>query len=209
MKKKIYLVGAGGVGGHIAVNIASYIKGAQIAGFFDDDPKKTDENVLGYPVLGPVTALLKMEQVLVVIGIALPAAKALIIKKLSENKSLSYPSLIHERAWVSKKVSIGKGCVIYPGTTINYGSSLGDFVVLNMNCAIGHHTRIGSFSSLGPGVNTGGHTTIDKGVVMGIGSVTAQDVAIRKGAIIGGQSMILSDVNKGETVAGVPAKKIN
>ncbi len=208
MKKKLYIVGAGSVGGHVAFNIQEYSEEYEIEGFFDDDPEKIGRKQFGFRVLGPVDEALKLKNKAVVIGIAFPKIKRKILKKLSANSSLLYPSLVHQKAWISRGVSIGRGCIIYPGTTINFGSEIKDFVVINVNCSLGHHTNAGTYSSFAPGVNTGGHTMIEEAVDMGIGVSTIQDVRIGADSIVGGQSMVIKDVDPGTTVAGVPARVI-
>jgi sugar O-acyltransferase (sialic acid O-acetyltransferase NeuD family) len=209
MKAKLYIVGAGSVGGHIAHNIDGYGNKYKIAGLFDDDPDKIGDEMFGYPVIGSTEDALELEDAHVAVGIAFPKVKEVVIQKLSENETLIFPSLVHEKAWVSKDVSIGKGSVIYPGSSINYGSDIGEFVVMNMNCALGHHTKVGHFSSLAPSVSSGGHTSIGDCVDVGIGACTIQNIEIGKGCIIGGQSMVINSVPSGATVAGVPSKQIN
>lgn len=208
MKKKLYIIGAGSVGGHIALNIEAYEEDFQIEGFFDDDPHKTERPQFGYPVLGTVDKALDLEDKHVVIGIAFPEIKEKIAKKLSQNSSLVYPSFIHSKAWISEKVLVGSGCVIYPGCSVNYGSEIGDFVIMNMNCALGHHTKIGRYSSLAPSVSTGGHTDIGNLVDIGIGVSTIQDVSVGDKCTIGGQSMVIGDIKSNSTVVGVPGKVI-
>lgn len=208
MRKKLYIVGAGSVGGHIAWNIDSYGSGYELIGFFDDDPDKIGGEMFGHQILGPVEELLNIKDTAVVFGIAFPKVKRQIVEKLSVNETLTFPALIHEKAWISKNVSIGDGCVIYPGSSINYGSLIGDFVVLNMNCALGHHTRVGDYSSFAPGVSTGGHTTIGECVDMGIGSSTIQNLSIGSGSTVGGNSMLIHNVPPNSKVAGVPARQI-
>lgn len=207
MKKKLYIVGAGSVGGHIAWNIDSYGSEYEIAGFLDDDPDKIGMEMFGNRVLGPVDELLSIEHAAVIFGIAFPKVKRQIVERLTVNATLTFPALIHERAWLSNGASIGEGSVIYPGTSINYGSVIGNFVVLNMNCALGHHTRIGNYSSFAPGVSTGGHTTVGEGVDIGIGASTIQDVMIGSGSVVGGNSMLIRDVQPNSKVAGVPARQ--
>jgi sugar O-acyltransferase (sialic acid O-acetyltransferase NeuD family) len=207
--EKLYIIGAGSVGGHIALNIQEYSNEFELQGFWDDDLQKMGTQIFGLEVLGTIDDALKLKDAAIIIGIALPDIKQRIIKKLSANTSLVYPSLIHERAWVSKKVSIGQGCIVYPGSTINYGSEIHDFTVINMNCSLGHHTKVGACSSLAPGVNTGGHSIIEKSVDMGIGVSTLQNVRIGESSTIGGQSMIIEDVGPASTVVGVPGKDIS
>ena len=206
--KRLYIIGAGSVGGHVALNMNEYSDEFEVAGFLDDDPNKIGTEQFGSKVVGKVEDVLKLKDAFIVIGIAFPDTKRHILDKISKNSSLNYPTLIHSHSWVSNDVSIGKGAIIYPGTTINYGSELGDFVVLNMNCALGHHTSIGTYSSLAPGVNTGGHTVIEEGVEIGIGSSTLQDVRIGAGSVVGGQSMVTKNVAPHSKVVGIPAKNI-
>ncbi|PWN07793.1 acetyltransferase [Rhodohalobacter mucosus] len=206
--EKLYIIGAGSVGGHIATNLKDYIGEYELAGFYDDDDEKQKNDFYGFKVHGPVSDAQLLDGASIVIGIAFPKIKRKLVSELSPNKSLHFPPLVHKKAWVSTDVPIGKGAIIYPGNSINYGSELGEFVLLNMNCALGHHTTIGNFSSLAPGVNTGGHTKINEAVDVGIGASTLQDVCIGKECIIGGQSMVINNIEAGRTVAGVPAKVI-
>ena len=208
MKKRLYIIGAGSVGGHLALNIQDYSEQYEVAGFFDDDPAKLGTSQFGYDVLGPISEVLRLRDVNVALGIAFPMIKRKIVGQISENNSLAFPSFIHPRAWISERVEIGKGCIIYPGTMINYGCQIGDFSVINMNCALGHHTQVGAYSSLAPGVNTGGHTIIGDEVELGIGASTIQHVQIGSKSVVGGQSMVISDVEADTKVVGVPAKSI-
>ncbi|SMO41389.1 acetyltransferase [Fodinibius sediminis] len=208
MKKKLYIIGAGSVGGHLALNISEYSKKFDVVGFLDDDPEKIGTQQFGLRVIGGVDKALDMKNAAVVIGIAFPKVKRELLMKLSSNSSLLYPTLIHERAWISQSVTIGKGCIVYPGTTINFRSEIQDFVVINVNCSLGHHTTVGRYSSFAPGVNTGGHTIIEEAVDMGIGVSTLQDIRIGRDSTVGGQSMVIHSVRPNATVAGVPAKII-
>lgn len=209
MKKELFIVGAGSVGGHVALNIEEYSDEYTVIGFFDDDPGKVRTRQFGYEVIGPPETLLQVKNPEVVIGIAFPAIKQTIIERLSVNTTIRYPSLIHRHAWISREVSVGKGCIIYPGTTINFGSQIDEFVVLNANCSLGHHTHVGAYSSLAPGVNTGGHTTFEEGVDVAIGVSTIPDIVIGANSIIREQSVITGDVEPGSTVAGVPARPLH
>lgn len=205
MGKQLFIIGAGSVGGHVATNFEMYGLDYELAGFFDDDKLKIGNHVYGLPVLGPSDAVLDLKNAAVVIGIAFPKAKNNIIRRLTSNQALEFPTLVAPGAWVSKGCKIGKGSIIYPGCSVNYGTTIGDFVVMNMNCALGHDCTIGDFSSLAPGVNLAGHTEISEAVELGIGSSTRQNVKIGRGSIIGGQSMVTKNVPDFEIWGGVPA----
>lgn len=209
MQEKLYIVGAGSVGCHVAYNYDLYGLYYNLSGFLDDDTTKIGKEIAGVKVIDKVDFLESVsEKTAVVIGIAFPKIKKKIIENLLQNENLFFPSLISNKSWLSSNVTVGKGSIIYPGCSINYESVIEDFVVMNMNCALGHHAVVGNYSSLAPGVNFGGHTTVEDGVDIGIGVSTIQNIRIGADSIIGGQSMLIKDVPPYSKVIGVPGKLI-
>lgn len=203
--KDLIIIGAGSVGGHVAMNAEAYGISERIIGFLDDNPQKLNTDFCGYSVISDLSWLEGKSELSIVLGVAFPKIKRQIFDKFLEASSFICPTLIHPRAWISEGCKIGPGSIIYPNTSVNYGSEVGKFCVVNMNCALGHHAKIGDFSSLAPGVNLGGHTTLDEQVDMGIGSSTLQNVHIGAKSVIGGQSMIIDSISSSSKVMGVPA----
>jgi len=207
MNKDFYIIGAGSVGGHIASNLDLYGLGNRKIFFLDNDKYKIGTFYAGYEVIDHEDSLLNAHKpVDVFIGVAFPKIKHQIYKKLCSNKNLLFPSLLAKNAWVSKGVEIGKGSIIYPNSSINYGSKIGDFVSINMNCAIGHHVSINDFSSLAPGVNCGGNSKLGIGIEMGIGSSCLQGIQIGDYSIIAGQAMVTKSFPNNSKVIGIPGK---
>ena len=209
MTQKLLIVGAGSVGKFIAYNINQFTQTFEIIGFLDDDVSKHNTAISGFPVLGAVDKLLEFsgKDIAIVWGIAFPSIK----KKLFDqykNLAFDFPNFIATDSWVSEAVRFGKGCIVYPGTAINYETAIDDFVVINMNCSLGHNCSIQSFSSLAPGVNLGGNTTIGSCVELGIGASTIQGITIGDKATIGGQAMVVCNVSNEDVVVGIPAKSI-
>ena len=205
--KKAIIVGAGSVGKFIAYNPNQFTEKYDFIGFLDDDPSKKGQQIAGIPVLGTLELLPDFikQNIAVVWGIAFPKIKASLVEKV-KHLDAEFPTLISEKAWISNEVTLGKGCIIYPGCSINYETVVGDFVVMNMNCAIGHNATIADFSSLAPGVNLGGYTSIGKRTDMGIGAATKQFITIGSDCVIGGQAMVVVNIKDNTTVKGIPAK---
>ena len=205
--KKLIIIGAGSVGKFIAYSIADFQSEFSIVGFVDDDTTKLGQIIAGYPVLGSLDLLKEYsgKGYAVVVGIAFPRVKYKILERIT-NLDFAFPSFISKKAWLSKEVTVGMGSILYPGVSINYETTIGDFVVMNMNCAIGHNCVIKSYSSLAPGGNLGGFTVLHESVDFGIGAATKQNVVVYENAIIGGQAMLTSNVNAGEIIVGVPGK---
>lgn len=207
MKQKLIIIGAGSVGKYIAYNQNDFQNNFEIIGFLDDDIAKHNTFIAAIPVLGSVNKIIDYANkgYALVWGIAFPSIKNKLYNQY-KNLQFDYPNFIAKNAWISQAVTIGKGCIIYPGCSINYESSVGDFVVLNMNCALGHNATIGNFASFAPGVNLGGYTQIGDRTDMGIGSATKQFVKIGKDCVIGGQAMVIQNIEDDKKVKGVPAK---
>lgn len=205
--KKLIIIGAGSVGKFIAYNIDSFQDSFSVVGFVDDDITKHGVNIAGYPVLGSIDLLKEYskKEYAVVVGIAFPKVKRKIVDRIKD-LDFEYPSFISNNAWLSKEVTVGMGSILYPGVSINYETTIGDFVVMNMNCAIGHNCIIHSYTSLAPGGNLAGCTILHEAVDFGIGAATKQSTHVFEGAIIGGQAMITQNVVANTVVVGVPGK---
>ena len=207
--KKVIIVGAGSVGKFIAYNPNQFTEKFDFIGFLDDDPNKKGQLIAGIPVLGTLELLPDYinQNIAVVWGIAFPKIKASLVEKV-KHLDAEFPTLISEKAWISNEVAIGKGCIIYPGCSINYETVVGDFVVMNMNCALGHNVTLGDFTSLAPGVNLGGYTTIGDRTEVGIGAATKQFISIGSDCVVGGQAMVINDIGNNIVVKGIPAREI-
>lgn len=210
MKRDLIIIGAGSVGGHVACSLQNYSKDYNLLGFLDDDEFKIGTDFVTFPVLGKIDSIINYPPTIsIVIGIAFPTIKFKIVDKLKNLGYNNFPSLISDFAWLSANTQIGEGCIIYPGTTINYNCIFNDFVVVNMNCAIGHDCTIGGYVSFAPGVLTGGNTTIGELSEMGIGSKTLQGISIGQNCTIGGGAVVIRDIPANTTAVGIPAKVIN
>ena len=209
MKQKLLIIGAGNIGGFISYNIESF-GNYELLGFLDDDPKKIGTQIYGSKVLGSISSIdrhILDNEIAVVIGIGNPNIKSK-IASLLQDKNIVFPNFIGENVWISQHIILGKGLVIYPGTSINYETVIGDFSIINMNCAIGHNCELGKFSTLAPGVNLGGFTIIGQQTDFGIGATTIQGVSIGENVQVGGQTMIIKSVGDNEVVVGNPARLI-
>lgn len=204
----LYIIGAGDVGGFIAYHsqeMGSY----EVKGFLDDDQTKRNQTCYGLPVIGNVDTLLDIQiPFAVAIAIANPITKKRIAEKLKSQSNIIFPNFIHPTVWIGQKVAMGQGCIIYPGTTINYETVLGNFVTINMNVAVGHNCCFSDYTTLSPGVNCGGFTVIEERSFLGIGATTIQSVKVGKETNVGAGAVIIKDVPDGATVVGNPGRII-
>ncbi|MDT0294055.1 acetyltransferase [Mesonia ostreae] len=208
-KNKLLIIGAGSVGGHLAVNLKNYNDRFEVLGFLDDDKEKIGNEFVGFPVLGDLNSITNYDStVQIAVGIAFPFIKSEIIKNLKLKGYYNFPNFISKNAWISNLVRIGEGCIIYPGTSVNYNSIIENFVVMNMNCAVGHDCVLKDYVSLAPNVSLGGNTTINELTELGIGSNSLQCIAIGKRVVVGAGAVITRNFKDNVIVIGNPAKII-
>ena len=206
MKKDLLIIGAGNVGGFIAYNFAPLAEKYNLLGFLDDDVNKIGRQIYDLPVLGDIDSLLSYKEIAIVVGIGFPEIKRLILNRINHKLDLEIVSYIADNVWISEKVYIGKGVVIYPGVSINYETKIEDFVTINMNCAIGHNVVLSGYVTLAPNVSLAGFTSLGECVEMGIGSSTKQQVQISELAVIGGNAMVINNIPSKAVAVGCPAK---
>ena len=206
MKNDLIIIGAGNMGGFLALNQNLFKEKFNIIGFLDDDEAKLKKYFYGFQVLGKINDLRKYKNMSVVVGISNPKIKNKIINTIG--KGYNFPNFISNNSWISNRVTIGKGVIIYPNVSINLESEIGDFVVINMNCALGHNTIINDYCSLAPGVNFAGFTYLEPLVDIGIGVCTIQNIKVGSGSVIGGQTMLIKNIPAEVTVVGNPGRII-
>lgn len=204
----LYIIGAGDVGGFIAYH-AQDMGAFCLKGFLDDDVSKHDQMYYGLPVLGGIDSILNStKSVAVAVAVASPRGKEKIVNKLVGNSLIQFPSFVHPTVWVGRNTKIQRGCIIYPGVSINYETIVNDFSTINMNCAIGHNCTLGTYSTLSPGVNLGGFTEVGRSSFIGIGASTIQGTNIGPNVTVGGMTVILNSVPGNVTIVGNPGKII-
>lgn len=208
-QKKIIIIGAGSVGGHIVSNIDHYFKEHLDVLFLDDDTNKLGKTFCGAKVVGKISDIITFpKDIEIFVGIAFPDIKSRIINFLINRGFNNFPTLISNKSWVSRKVKFGKGVLIYPGCSINYETQIDDFVLMNMNCAIGHDCKIGKYTNISPNVSLGGNSIIKDCVHLGIGCNTLQNLQIGSNTIIGAGAVVIKPLPANCTAVGNPAKPI-
>lgn len=207
MKRDLIIIGAGGVGGHIATNLKDYSSEYNLLGFLDDNAWKNKTEFVGFPILGNVNSISNYPpSIAILVGIAFPFLKYKVVEKLKVLGYTNFPSFIAKSSWLSTNITLGEGCILYPGSRVNYNCSIGNFVVLNMACALGHDCMIADYVSFAPGVLLGGKTTIGRLTQMGIGSTTIQGITIGENTVVGAATVIIKDVKNNAVIVGNPGR---
>lgn len=79
------------------------------------------------------------------------------------------PVLIHPKATVSSKATLGRGTVVMAGAIVGPYARTGEFCIINHGASLDHDCQIGDFVHLAPGSHICGHCVIGDGTLVGVG----------------------------------------
>lgn len=128
-----------------------------------------------------------------------------ILQRYPDHK-LEFHTLIHPRAYVSPLAKLAAGVFVGANSVIGPGAVLGRHVFVNRGVTIGHDTYIGAFSRVQPGSNVGGLSRIGHSVTIAIGATLIERLHIGDHAFIGAGAVVISDIDAGALMLGIPAK---
>lgn len=204
---RIAIVGAGGHG-KVVLDCLERIHGEGLdAAFFDDAfPGKRD--VLGAPVLGPISAVLeddRFESVFVAIG---DNRRRRDVTQRLQQAGKQFLTIIHPFTAISARALVGAGTIAVAGTVVNAAADLGDGVILNTQCSIGHDVVVKDFVQVAPGVHLGGGSIVEEGAFLGIGAQVAPEVRIGAWTVVGAGSVVLENLPAWTFCHGAPARPV-
>lgn len=119
---------------------------------------------------------------------------------------LPLPPLLHPNAYVAQDVEISPGVVLFAGSIVQPGSTLGLATILNTGSSVDHDCSLAAGVHICPGAHLAGGIRIGECSWIGIGSSVNQNVIIGSGVTVGAGSAVVNDVPDNEIVVGVPAK---
>lgn len=206
-----------GIGGHAreVAQLVADINQAQpgrwhLLGFLVDPQAVTRiRKPLPAPVLGDAQWLALHPDVQAVVAVGSPSARRSIVQRLRQAQpALRFATLVHPRAWLAERVSVGQGSVVFAGALINVDVAIGAHSSINLGCTISHDCLLGDFVSLGPGVHLAGAASVGDDVDIGTGATLRPGVHLGPGAVIGAGAVVVHDLPAGCTAVGVPARPL-
>lgn len=128
--------------------------------------------------------------------------------EIIENKGGKFISIISPKTILGRNTDIGDGCIISGLTIISPDVRIGKHTSIGVFSNIGHDVKIGDYCHLGAYTFIGGRTTLGNEITAHPRTNILPDKKIGDKAIIGAGSVVIRNVKEGDTVFGVPAKKI-
>lgn len=209
--KNLYIAGAGGCGREVLKIIKEIhaIQGPRwnVMGFLDDTEAPLAGKDCDFGVVGTIRDFQPGENDVVVMGIASPQAKQLLVPSL-KLRGVTFESVIHPYADLGHFCSLGEGAVIYSGFGMTVNVNIGSFATL-LACGIGHDVKIGDYCTISSWCNIMGGVEIGDRVFMGGNCAVAPHAVIQDDAYVGVGSVVLRKVKAGKRVFGNPAREMD
>ena len=177
-----------------------------LVGILTDRPEWTLPDHVGLPRLGGIDWLAARPACHVVVAVGNPASRREIVLRLGATVGNPFATLVHPRAWIAERVSIGAGAQIFAGTLVNTDVHIGAHVILNMGCRVSHDAVISEHATLGPGATLCGGVTVGADCELGAGSIVLPRITIGERARLGAGAVATRSIPEGATAVGIPAR---
>ena len=207
--KNLIIIGAGGMGRtlyDIACESIGYGEDFQIKGFIDDNLAALDEFKNYPPVIGKISEYIPEKGDVFTFSIGGDSRRHCIEELIS--RGAEFINIVHKTARLGTNVKIGVGNIIAAFTTLGADCKVGDYNMIQSYTVVGHDARIGDFNRVDTHVTCVGGIEIKNETTIHTSAVINHKVVIENKAKVGACSFVIRKVKEGQTVFGVPAKKI-
>jgi acetyltransferase EpsM len=195
-----------GASGHAKVVASCLLAGGKnIRGFYDDDFLKQGKEILGIPVLGPISDCGLTRDVMAIFGIGNNRTRMHLARLRATQ---SWATAIHPTAWLDPSVEVGEGTVVFAGAVVQPGAKIGKHCILNTGCTVDHDCILDDFVHLAPGVHLAGNVSIGEGAFLGIGTKAIPGVTVGCWSQVGAGGIIVRDIPEYVLAVGVPARVV-
>lgn len=199
VKHRVAVIGAGGHGTVVASTLQA--AGHEVVGFYADVPSIWGTEVLGIPVVGPISELSSAHCSHAIIGIGDNMAR----KRIAQEVDIDWITVVHPFAWVHQDVPLGAGTIVCAGSIVQPDAMIGEHVILNTKASVDHHCRVGDYAHIAV-AHLAGRASIDEGVFMALGCTVLPKLHVGAWATVGAGAVVTKNVAPHTTVVGVPAK---
>ncbi|WP_206611180.1 NeuD/PglB/VioB family sugar acetyltransferase [Halobacteriovorax sp. HLS] len=196
-KQKVILIGAGG---HCkaCIDVIESNSMYEIVGIVDNNVK---DDILGYPILGTdenLKDLIKQyRNVCITVGqIKSPEVRKRLFTTASQ-LGASFPTFISSRAYVSKYSTIGQGCIVMHGATIQANSIVGENCIINDHSLVEHDCTVGRNCHISTGALINGGVSVGDDTFIGSRAVIFQSVSIGEKVVVGAGVVVKENIADG------------
>ena len=209
MRKKLVIVGAGGLGRivhDVLSNDAAFAEEFVLHGFLDTRADLQQPGGMDCPVLGsPLTHQPQPDEVFIP-AVGIPQWRRDLLAPLIAKGATFYS---HTRqASVAARARIGAGVFLTPGAVVSTDCTIGDFSYVDTYVILGHDVQVGEHCMIGAMSFLAGSVRVESGVAIHPRATIAKGVTLGQGSTVGIGSVVVKDVPPQVTVFGNPARTI-
>jgi sugar O-acyltransferase (sialic acid O-acetyltransferase NeuD family) len=203
--RRLAIVGAGGHG-RVCADVAR-TAGFSIAGFVDIR-MPLGRLVNDIPVIARGLAEIQgQEDLCVLIAIGENARRGQLVEE-AKALGLSLPAVIHPAAVISPTATIGLATVVMPGAVIAANAQIGQSCIINHGATVDHDNVLEDNVQLCPGVHLAGNVHVGTSAFLGTGASVIPGISIGADAVVAAGAVVTLDIERGQKVAGVPARPL-
>lgn len=202
-----------GAGGHsrVVISILREMGVAKIEGVLDLSEIKSNEFILGVPVIGSV-ALLENLNLFRGLNFYLAIGDNVTRRYWYEKlicQNFHLPNLISPHAVVDPSAILGVGNIICANSFIGPDAKIEDNNLINTGAIVEHEVQLGSHCHLAPSSTIAGRTQIYDECFIGAGSTVINGIRVESGTTLGAGAVLIDNITtSGGVYTGVPAKRI-
>jgi sugar O-acyltransferase (sialic acid O-acetyltransferase NeuD family) len=204
---KVIIIGAGGFSAEI-LQFITEIHGVgalnNVAGFLDDDPRKTEQQLLSGKIIGSITEHRVDPSAEYILAIGNPRNRKRIAERF-HSSGARFASLIHPLATVSKHATLDAGCIISEFVKIGPYAQLGLHALLTEYVLVGHHSKIGDYCVLSPFSAVTGRAELQEGVFLGVHAAVTPGKCVGSFSSVAAGSIVYRNVPPNALAKGNPA----
>lgn len=177
--------------------------------FIDDNPSKTGDLLLGYPIMtfDQLLEKYKKDDLEFMVAIGEVATKKAIYEKL-KNCGCKLTNLINPESSVHWSVQMGEGVMIGRNAAIGPKVVIGNNVLIRGNTVLGHDSVLEDNVEVCAFSVVGGKTVVKNNSFVGLHCCLRECIEIGENAIVGMGSVVTKSVPDNAVVYGNPAKVV-
>jgi sugar O-acyltransferase (sialic acid O-acetyltransferase NeuD family) len=138
--------------------------------------------------------------------IGYPDTRSKVVERALAASMTPAEALIHPKAYVNSKASVGDGSIVMQMSSIGRGSSTGKHCYIVPAAMMTHGTGIGNNCSLFPRASVMGDCSVGDNVMIGAGAIVLEGLHIGDNVSIGAGAVVTKDLPPGAKVKGIPAR---